>query len=158
ADGRAELPLSELPLGRYTIVAEYAGDVLRDPARGELLVDLGKRPVLLGLSVPAQAAHQGELKVGLSLLSQGHGLTAPVVLTIGDQVFPVELRRGFGERRIPLRGLSAARAGRALTVSASYAGDATHSGAAAERDVLLTSQAQVTLELVASTRGPKRVA
>ncbi|HRI53395.1 MAG TPA: hypothetical protein PLW65_24785, partial [Pseudomonadota bacterium] len=79
-DGRAAVPFGELPTGSYTVVADYAGDNLRDPAHGELTVDLGRQPVQRALQVPAQAARGAELLVRLSLLSEARALPAEVKL------------------------------------------------------------------------------
>lgn len=148
-DGRAAVPFGELPTGSYTVVADYAGDNLRDPAHGELTVDLGRQPVQLALQVPAQAARGAELLVRLSLLSEARALPAEVKLSVGDLRRSVRLIGGFGQLSVPLRALSGLRAGQSLAVIASFPGDRLHSSALQRRDVLLTSQARVTLELAA---------
>ena len=147
-DGRAVLPLSELTTGRYTVVAEYAGDELRDSAHADLTVDLGRLAVSLTLAAPSQVARLGQLPLEVRLQSEGQGLTAEVQLRVGNLVRPVQIVRGFGQAVLPLRSQAGLRKGQALAVLASYPGDRFHTSALQRRDVLLTSQAQVSLELV----------
>lgn len=148
-DGRAVVPFGELPTGSYTVVADYAGDDLRDPAHTDLTVDLGRQPVLLGLQVPAQVARSAELLLRVSLLSEERAFPAEVQLSVGDLRRSLRLSGGFGQLPVPLRALAGLRAGRSLAVIASFPGDRLHSSALQRRDVLLTSQARVTLELAA---------
>ncbi len=58
----------------------------------------------------------------------------------------MRLLGGFGQVAVPLRGLAGLRAGQSLAVIASFPGDRLHSSALVRRDVLLTSQARVTLD------------
>ena len=148
-DGRAVVPFGELPTGSYTVVADYTGDDLRDPARAELTVDLGRQPVLLALQAPAQAARSAELMVRLTLLSEERAFPAEVKLSVGDLRRSVRLVGGSGQVAVPLRALSGLRPGQSLAVIASFPGDRLHSSALQRRDVLLTSQARVTLALAA---------
>lgn len=157
-DGRAAASLGELPAGSYTVVADYAGDELRDPARADLAVDLGRQPVLLGLSVPGQAARTGELALRLSLLSDGKAFPATVALRVDSLRRPVRMVGGFAQETLALRGLPALRKGQLLGVIASYPGDRQHGSALQRRDVLLTSQARVTLELAAPGSGARPLA
>ena len=146
-DGSATVSLGELPAGSYTVVADYAGDDLRDPAHSELQVDLGRQPVLLTLEAPSQAPRNGELSLQLTLISEGVGLSDTVTVSLDSVRRPVRLVRGFAQTAIPLRGLPALRKGQSLNILASYSGDSLHTSALARRTVLLTSQARVTLEL-----------
>lgn len=146
-DGSAMVSLGELPAGSYTVVADYIGDELRDPAHAELQVDLGRQPVLLTLGAPSQAPRNGELALQLTLISEGAGLSDTVTVSLDSVRRPVRLVRGFAQTTVPLRGLPALRKGQVLSVLASYPGDQLHTSALQRRTVLLTSQARVTLEL-----------
>jgi hypothetical protein len=157
-DGRAVVSLGELPTGSYSVLADYAGDELRDPAHAELTVDLGRQPVQLALQVPAQVARRAELTARITLLSEERPFPAEVRLSIGELRRAVRLLGGFGQVAVPLRGLAGLRAGQSLAVIASFPGDRLHSSALVRRDVLLTSQARVTLELAAPAGGLERAA
>ncbi len=148
-DGHARFPLSELPGGSYSVSAEYAGDALRDPARAELTVDLGRSAVSLGLEVPTQVTRTGQLPVEVRLQSEGQGLSAMVMLDVGGKPVAVPVLQGVGRVTLPLREQARLRKGQVLSVIASYRGDRLHTSALQRRDVLLTSQAHITLELAA---------
>lgn len=152
-DGRAVVALGELPAGSYTIVADYAGDELRDPAHAELTVDLGRQSVQLILGAPAQTPRRGELPLQLTLQSEGQALTGVVTLRFDQVQRPAVVRNGFAQVSIPLRGVPSLYKGELLEVFASYPGDRTHTSALQRRTVLLTSQAQVTLELASRAGG-----
>lgn len=146
--GQATLQLPGLAPGSYRVLASYGGDDLRDAAGEQLAVDLGREPAQLGLEAPPSLNQTQALRVRVSLTSRGAALAGPVYLRLGrGPERAVELRLGIATVEVPLREIPGAKKGEPLTLTARFPGDRLVAAAIATRELWVTSQARVTLEL-----------
>lgn len=168
--GLASHTFSRLPAGAYHLRAQFAGDDLRDPVEATLDIELARQPSELFFSVANTHLLGAPLVVsGLSLRSQNRPMAQPVTLSVFESQNGQALGPPRAQQRLHLGGdapASEARpatqgthslflsspvaAGTVLLVRAEYAGDADTAPSQAEREVLVITQARLTLEASAS--------
>lgn len=153
-EGKASLTFPDLEAGRYFIRADYRGDAHRDRASGSLQVDLGKYPSAIQIEAPAQIGLADRLHLSLRLRVDEKLVGGKVRVRLGADEREVHLRSGVGEIDEAVAVLPGVRKGGLLHIVASYAGTAQNGSALATSDVLVTSQARVTLDIA----GPPEVA
>lgn len=163
--GLASHTFGRLPAGVYRLRAQFAGDDLRDPVEATLDIPLDRRPSELGFSVGS--THQAGAPLSLSdvlVRSQGRPVAASVQLSVfasqnGKASGPKLAQQtvfldGADQRQnqgpINLFLSPAAAPGHLLLVRADYAGDIDTAPAWVEREVLVVTQAHITLEASAS--------
>ena len=150
-EGQVAVPLSSLPPGRYVINVRYAGDDLRDGAEAELALDLSRRGAQVRVSAPARAPLGVPLRVVVGI-AESDGVTplgGAVELTVAGRAVPIPLRNGQGEAEVALRrdiGAPPLRGGSVVAVVARFAGNEFYDQSSDERQVVVTTQAQVTLD------------
>jgi hypothetical protein len=158
ADGRITEKVPDLVPGRYFVHALYPGDVHRDRAESTLQVDLGKYAAELSLQAPTQIGLGDRLHAELRLRVEGQLTAGPVSVRLNDSERRLYLRGGLGEVNEAVRALPGLRKGDTLHLIASYAGTEQNGAALARADVLITSQAQITLDLVGPPEVPQGAA
>lgn len=146
--GQALVQLEGLVPGSYRALAAYEGDDLRDPASEQLVIDLGREPAQLDLDAPPSLDRGEKLRVRVTLTSRGTALQGPVKLRIGPAPErSLRLQLGLGVEELSLREVPGAHKGMALKIEARFPGDTVTAAASASREVWITSQARVSLEL-----------
>lgn len=154
-EGKAAVTVPDLEAGRYFIRAEYRGDAHRDRASGSLQVDLGKYPSAIQIEAPAQIGLADRLHLGLRLRVEDKLVAGEVRVRLGVGERRVYLRSGVGEIDEAVTVLPGVRKGDLLHIVASYAGTDQNGAALATTDVLITSQAHVTLDIAGPPEVPQ---
>jgi hypothetical protein len=159
--GAASHGFTRLPSGRYQLIARYDGDEHRDKSEAELDLDLDRRSVKLYLDVPPSLGIYDPFPVRLALRGGGQPQAAsperPVsaieLLVLAgpeqEQLFRQSLSLAAGERTLAIRLARPPPPGSVLAVEARFAGDEELAPARVRREVLMTTQARVTLTAAA---------
>lgn len=168
--GFASHTFARLPAGAYRLSAHFSGDDLRDPVDATLDLQLDRWPSELGFSVESTHPAGTALTVSrLFLRSQGQPLPGPVTLSVFDRRNGQSLgpKRAHTIVRMDTQSTRAdtsaeknsvvnlflsppPSAGSVLLVRAEYAGDSETAPSQSEQDVLVVTQARITLEASAS--------
>jgi hypothetical protein len=143
-DGMLTVEHDAVPPATYTVFAEYRGDELRDSARGIFSIDVGRQPTQLRLMVPPRLVLSEELSLRVALSSEGEPIDGEVDLVLGRKREKLTLAQGYGEKRTAARLLG--KSGDKLTLAAQFAGNRLFAKSEASQELLLTSQATVTLQ------------
>lgn len=155
AAGTASFRFNALPSGSYRILASYEGDSERDRSEASLDVDLDRRPAQLDLDVPETLDRHALLPVQLRLRSAGEPAHGPVELSLtldGKELYKRTLSVGNTGRSEALSLAShLPPSGAVVAVTARFPGDDETAPTEAHRELLFTSQANITLELA----GPR---
>lgn len=157
ASGAASFRFSGLPSGSYRITASYDGDSERDRSESTLDVDLDRKPAQLDLDAPETLDRHGPVPVQLRLRSAGEPAHGQVELGLkqgGKDLFKRLLAVPDGGRSESLLlAASPPPSGSVVTLTARFAGDDETAPVEMHRELLLTSQANITLE-IAGPRPP----
>ena len=148
-DGVVTFEHDGVPPETYTVLAAFRGDELRDAARGVFAIDVGRQPTQVRILAPPRVGLSDELPLRLALSSEGAPITGLVTLSMGQRREQITLSQGYGERRFAARGLG--KAGDRLTLLAEFAGDRLFGKSEARHELLLQSQAMVTLQIVSGS-------
>ncbi len=147
--GAASYRFSGLPVGRYRILARYDGDIERDSSQAVLDVDFDKRPVELDLNVSSRVGIAEPIVVKAALRIAGQPQPGRIALRVGDNyraMLQLDQAGGSDSIRLLPRPLP----GTLISVEARFAGDEQTASALSRREVQITTQARVTVEI--STR------
>jgi hypothetical protein len=143
-DGLVTFERDGVPPAAYTVTATFRGDELRDSALGVFAIDVGRQATQLRLQAPARIALSDELPLRLTLTSEGQPMEGEVELGLGRRRERLTLRQGYGELRLPAKLLG--KSGDKLGLLAQFAGTRLYAPTEVRQELLLVSQATVTLQ------------
>lgn len=143
-DGLVTFERDGVPPAAYTVTATFKGDELRDAALGIFAMDVGRQATQLRVQAPARIALSDELPLRLTLTSEGQPFEGEVELGLGRRRERLKLRQGYGELRLPATLLG--KSGDKLELVAQFAGTRLYAPVEVRQELLLVSQATVTLQ------------
>lgn len=149
ASGVASHRFFGLVAGRYHLLAHYAGDDERDPSEASLDVDLDLFPAELEIEVPPSIGLFDALPVRITLQSAGPPLARQVELLVGKsyaKTLSLEAAAKASVRQT-IRLSPPPPPGTQISVVARFAGDEETAPVESRREVELTTQARMTLEV-----------
>lgn len=158
ANGIALATLPPLPLGRYRVQAQFAGDALRDAAAAQLELHLSREPTVLHVEVPKTLLVGQPLEISglrVELVQKGPRTLAPGPIRLRVLSESTELSR----RQVMLPTTASERVilhpfpppGTVLRVEAHYPGSPQDEPTETTASLQVVSQAQVSLQLRAKT-------